>query len=274
MLRPAFIQIQQYRIAYYVSAGQGTPVLFIHSDSLSAQTFINLFNHALAQKYYFVALDLPGNGFSEWAKEPTKEYTLPVMATIIQKFAEALGLNNPVVVGHGLGGHLALELAANYPVNGLFIWGAPPLSKSVAFNTAYLPEPVIDLCNKPDLSPSEISILADKLLVNTTPLLHDFISRLIAQTDPAIRGILTIAFVTNNFTDELAIVKNLNVPLAIIYTQHDPFINITYLEDLLLPTLWQNSITFFPHAAHLPQLENPSFFTELLEKFMIDCKAV
>ena len=64
-------------------------------------------------------LDRPGSGYS--TRPPEASAAIGAQAATISRFAKALGLERPLVVGHSLGGAIALALALNHPeqVSGL-----------------------------------------------------------------------------------------------------------------------------------------------------------
>ncbi|MER9137140.1 alpha/beta fold hydrolase [Mesorhizobium sp. M0830] len=107
-----FIEIDGKSI-HYVDQGEGRPIVFVHG--LGAQ--LHHFRHTLFGRfgsgYRLIALDRPGSGYSERASGATGR--LPEQAEIVRRFIEALGLERPLVVGHSLGGAVALTLAVEHP---------------------------------------------------------------------------------------------------------------------------------------------------------------
>ncbi|QND65022.1 alpha/beta fold hydrolase [Mesorhizobium loti] len=107
-----FIEIDGNRI-HYVDQGEGRPIVFVHG--LGAQ--LHHFRHTLFGRfgpgYRLIALDRPGAGYSVRAGGATGG--LPEQAGIVRGFIEALGLERPLVVGHSLGGAIALTLAVEHP---------------------------------------------------------------------------------------------------------------------------------------------------------------
>ncbi|TIW95535.1 MAG: alpha/beta fold hydrolase [Mesorhizobium sp.] len=107
-----FIEIDGNRI-HYVDRGEGRPIVFVHG--LGAQ--LHHFRHTLFGQfgpgYRLIALDRPGAGYSMRASGATGR--LPEQAEIVRRFIEALGLERPLVVGHSLGGAIALALAVEHP---------------------------------------------------------------------------------------------------------------------------------------------------------------
>jgi pimeloyl-ACP methyl ester carboxylesterase len=107
-----FIEIDGNRI-HYVDQGEGRPIVFVHG--LGAQ--LHHFRHTLFGQfgpgYRLIALDRPGAGYSVRASGATG--SLSEQAEIVRRFIEALGLKRPLVVGHSLGGTIALTLAVEHP---------------------------------------------------------------------------------------------------------------------------------------------------------------
>lgn len=97
---------------HYVEAGEGPPILFVHG--LGGQ--LHHFRHPLfplLPGYRLVALDRPGSGYSRRAAGATAR--LPEQADAIADFIKTLRLERPLVVGHSLGGAVALTLALDHP---------------------------------------------------------------------------------------------------------------------------------------------------------------
>jgi len=106
-----FIDIDGNRI-HYVETGEGRPILFVHG--LGGQ--LHHFRHPIFPKlpgYRLISMDRPGSGYSIRVRGATAR--LPEQAKLVADFIDALGLEKPLVVGHSLGGAVALTLALNHP---------------------------------------------------------------------------------------------------------------------------------------------------------------
>ncbi len=107
-----FIEIDGARI-HYVDEGYGPTLLFIHGLAGQMRNFTHSLLDKLKRDYRVVILDRPGSGYS--TRPPHASATVSAQATTIARFASALGLERPLVVGHSLGGAIALALALDHP---------------------------------------------------------------------------------------------------------------------------------------------------------------
>jgi pimeloyl-ACP methyl ester carboxylesterase len=95
------------RLAYDVAGAGEPPIVFVHGWSCDRSHFEPQFRH-FAARHAVAALDLRGHGGSDTG--PT--YGTEVFADDVLTVAATAGLQRPVVVGHSLGGLVALACAA------------------------------------------------------------------------------------------------------------------------------------------------------------------
>ncbi len=87
------------------------PVVFIHGLS----SYMGFWEHQLPQfaaSRRVLALDLPGYGASG---RPDAPYTPPWYAEVVHQWLAALSVDSAVIVGHSMGGQVALTLALSHP---------------------------------------------------------------------------------------------------------------------------------------------------------------
>ena len=108
-----FITIMGNRI-HYVEQGSGPrTVLLVHGLTGVLQNFTYAMLGELARDCRVIAIDRPGSGYS---RRPLRSSaSLAVQADVIAGLIDALQLDRPVVVGHSLGGAVALATALRHP---------------------------------------------------------------------------------------------------------------------------------------------------------------
>lgn len=87
-------------------------ILALHGWLDNAGSFAALAK-LLADKFYIVALDLPGHGLSDHT--PHELYEFNEMVKEVVQVLDALAWQQCIIVGHSLGGAIACEIAAQFP---------------------------------------------------------------------------------------------------------------------------------------------------------------
>jgi pimeloyl-ACP methyl ester carboxylesterase len=108
------IEIIDNKKIFYTECGQGQVILFIHGFMAAADEFKEVMQ-SLSKGYRLIAVDLIGFGRSEQACD--LDYSKQSMGNIIYKLMIKKGIGKFSVVGHSMGGEVALNLACNYQNN-------------------------------------------------------------------------------------------------------------------------------------------------------------
>jgi pimeloyl-ACP methyl ester carboxylesterase len=97
----------------FVEAGRGPPLLLVH-DCLASRVAWDDVLLRLARRFHVIAPDLPGFGESEKPAPGRYGYDFDAFSESLVDLAAALGLVRLSLCGHGLGGAIALTLAAEH----------------------------------------------------------------------------------------------------------------------------------------------------------------
>ncbi len=104
--------------------GEGLPLVLLHQTAWSSRQFKNAMPHLAQRGIRCIAVDTPGFGLSDGPEQPPTVYDY---ADSLAAVLEALGLDQPMVLGHHTGASIATAFAASYPgmVERLFLHGVP-----------------------------------------------------------------------------------------------------------------------------------------------------
>ncbi len=105
-----YLELEGSWIRYRVSGG-GPPVLLVHGWLSSGRIWERLANR-LAQRFTVYSLDLSGFGESD---KPISGYGVRYGSRLLYAFCAHFGLTRAAVVGHDIGGAMAVKLAADHP---------------------------------------------------------------------------------------------------------------------------------------------------------------
>ena len=264
------VTVDGQQIAFLQSEGGGRAVVFVHGNSSSARTWLPVLTGPFGRRFRCLAFDLPGHGQSAPAADHSV-YSLPGYAAVLDAFTQACGAAGAVIVGWSLGGHIALEAAPAMPAAaGYVIFGTPPVASAAQMADAFLPNPAMNVGFTADVSPELAQAYAASFTTEGSALPLDEFTADILHTDGAARAALFTSVGEGKFTDELAIVEDLGRPLAILHGEGEQLVNLDYLQQLSIPSLWRSRVQLIAGAGHAAHQEAPETFTELLDQFLTD----
>jgi len=96
-----------------------TTLLFLHGLGSSSASFTELAN-LLSQKYRIIALDLPGHG-SSTAEQAEESFSVASVARWAKEAMEQLNIKDLHVIGHSIGGNIALAFAEIFSVQSVVL---------------------------------------------------------------------------------------------------------------------------------------------------------
>ncbi len=97
---------------HYLVGGEGPPLILVAGAAATTGEAWADNLQSLASYYRIYALDLAGYGGSDI---PEADYTLSFLITFLEGFVAALGLEKVSLMGHSLGGGLAIAFTLDHP---------------------------------------------------------------------------------------------------------------------------------------------------------------
>ena len=123
------VRIHGHQVGYY-AAGSGPALILVHGVASSSRTWRRVIPR-LAERFTVVAPDLLGHGASAKLRG---DYSLGAHASGIRDLMVALGIDRATLVGHSLGGGVAMQFAYQFPerIERLVLVGSGGLGEEVS----------------------------------------------------------------------------------------------------------------------------------------------
>ena len=249
-----------------VRAGSGRVVVLLHGYGESLMSWRGVFDR-LALEHDVLALDLPGFGLSD---KPAGGYATDSIAATVVRALEAQRIGRAVIVGHSMGGAVALAVAVRAPerVSALALvdpavsasaWDLAPPSDS-ATGTGWMRRAL-----------ASYEVLRPRFTAPHDPLWLAEEPGALAYSpagDPAYRVALEAVLREFDF-DYLnpARAQRLTLPILLIWGQYDQVIPLGVGQAMAraLPTA---RLAVVPRSLHRPQVERPDQVGALLDEFL------
>jgi len=247
------------KISYAGAGEDGDVILLVHGYGGDRNSWLFL-QEPLAAKYRVYALDLPGHGTS--AKD-VGDGTLGVLADAVTGVLDALGAGLAHLVGHSMGGAVALEVTARNPERIASLTLIAPSGFGAEINAGYL-RGFADAQTRRELKPVVGQLFADESLV-TRQLVDDLLAyKRLDGVDQALHALLdTLLDGESQRGDSAAALaaSGSAVPVTVIWGRADRIIPAAQAESV--PGAVRHVIDA---AGHMPQMERPAEVQAVIEE--------
>lgn len=231
-------------VVHYEVLGRGPGILFIHGWLGSWRYWIPVMQ-ALSTRYRTYAIDLWG--FGDSGKKPIN-YSIDSQVYMIGRFMDHLGVAKLALVGHGLGGMVAVRFAAQHP---------EMVARLMTINT-----PLNGAAIKPRFAASNVESLLD-WLVGRVPGSEELFAEA-SKLDPAVFQ------VSMDYMSQADLTPELNQATALTLLVHGE------RDEAIVPSTDQGLNGFRPNVhqivfeggRHFPMLDDPPKFNRLLADFL------
>lgn len=272
-MKEKIVVVNNHKISTYYSDYNNNSshrVVFLHGNSLSAKIFENQFNSDILGGFELIAIELPGHGNSSKFTGFDQKYSYSHLVELLITLINQLDIADSFFVGNSLSGNLLFEILPDLkPIKGIMVNGAPPFNIPFNPQLMVLPSPDSMLFSKGPLTDGEITAMASLLLTENS-IYEPFINSIIKNCDENFRSDLLKSVIFGDFSNQVDKINNTNIPLCIFNGESEKICNIQYIIDCVAPArLYKNKIHHIKNSSHLPFLENPKVFNELLRDFVV-----
>jgi pyruvate dehydrogenase E2 component (dihydrolipoamide acetyltransferase) len=256
---PETIEAVGRRIRYLeLGEGAGAPIVLIHGFGGDLNNW--QFNQeALAEHHRTLALDLPGHGGS--TKDVGSGHVhVGTLATAVLDFLDAKGIGKAHLVGHSLGGAIALDLALNHPdrVASATLVCAAGLGPDI--NMAYI-DGFMQAKRRKQLEPILQMLVADPEMVSREMIEDVLKFKRLDGVDAALNRIIDGTFAGGRQALELAgRLGELTVPVQVVWGRQDQIIPARHAEGLPAGI----PVHVFDDAGHMVHMERAAEVNDLI----------
>ena len=261
----------------YRMAGSGPAVVLIHGMINSSRHW-RAVAERLAVDHTVIAPDLIGHGDSA---TPRGDYSIGAHATAIRDLLSAIGVRSATIVGHSLGGGVAMQFFWQFPerVDRLVLISSGGLGPQVSplLHFAAMPgaSPALALAARPRVVAAiaaargraraprlEPAVYVDAVARALRPLQGEGARRAFLQT---LRAVIDVRGQRVSAVDRLYLLGP--VPSLIVWGERDRTIPLEHgrAAHAAIP---HSRFETLPRAAHFPHLEDPEGLTAVLVDFL------
>jgi pimeloyl-ACP methyl ester carboxylesterase len=270
------IELHGRRVIYRV-AGNGPPVVLIHGMLNSSSHWRSVALN-LAREYTVIAPDLIGHGDSA---APRGDYSLGAHAASIRDLLAAMGIDHASIVGHSLGGGVAMQFFYQFPqrTERLVLISSGGLGHEVSpmLRTAALPG--ISALLSSTIHPRLLGALMDagRRLREREVRLGVYMQAIARALRPlenadarqaflqTLRAVIDVHGQRVSATDRLYLLESM--PTMIVWGERDNTIPLQHGREAH-EAIPHSHFKTLPRAAHFPHLEDPEGLADALREFL------
>lgn len=225
----------------YQAGGRGAPLVLIHGLSGSGRWWSR--NVAeLARHFEVYLVDLVGFG----ASRRSRPFVLREAASVLARWMEQIGIERAALVGHSMGGHIAADLAADFPAR---------VERLVLVDPAVLP---MELSHRQH---------GTSMVREAIQMPVSFVPILVADALRA--GPVTIWRAANELltTDLRPKLARIQAPTLVIWGEHDALLPLDFGKQLGQHLRFEELVVI-KGAGHNPMWDRPQAFNQVLLEFL------
>jgi len=250
----------------YTDKGSGGAILFVHGWNGSGYLW-HMNVEGLSGDFRAIALDLPGHGDSGLPRDFSP--TMEGYSSFLEDFCDALRLEDLTLVGHSMGGSIAVHFAAHYPrrVSRLVLIDSPSTSKALPWLFRL---PLLDRLlslYQPLRSRGSYRRMITSSVQHPESLPADWLEKAVTQASKVNRTALvqTTRLIRNiDLESELS---RIDLPVLVIWGENDGSVRLEeayHLRDRLADA----RLEVLPDCDHCPLYEYPDLVNSLIIEFV------
>lgn len=260
---------------HYEAWGAGDPVVLVHGLGASAAAWRRVAPHLAEAGYRVLALDLKGCGLSS---RPQGDYSRKALAELVCGFMDNLGVEKArAVVGHSMGGAIALEIATSWPgrtdlvavIDGQGIVTTPWLLQAAAPMTPLVGTLASSVTALSPVAPRRFfaRMYLKRIFADPAAVTEELVETYAASADAGYQRAMFAMMQHLSQTADLAdAVRTLAAPALLIWGKQDPICPRAFGQELYA-ALPDAELYEIDGCGHCPPEERPAETASLLVDF-------
>lgn len=237
----------------YIEKGEGTPMIILHGLMGGLSNFQGVSEYFPPKGYKVLIPELPIYDL------PLLKTTVKHFAMFLERFIEHKGLEDVILLGNSLGGHIGLLHTKMYPemVKALVITGSSGLYES-AMGDGYPRRGDYEFIKKK----------AEDVFYDPKVATKEIVDEVFATVNDRMKLVKTLAIaksaIRHNMSKDL---PHMNTPTCIIWGEDDTVTPPNVAEEFheLLP---DSDLYWIEKCGHAPMMEHPDDFNRILEGWL------
>jgi pimeloyl-ACP methyl ester carboxylesterase len=249
---------------HYVESGSGPAIVMVHG--FGGSTFSFRYQMAeLSRDHRCVAIDLKGFGFSQ--RSEGGDYSLTAQARLVLRVMDLLGIGRCVLMGHSMGGDVAMRIAAISPerVEKLILAASSPGMKIWVMPRLRFMRPLLRLSIRTSLGRYRKRLFFDRKSVDTEAIFAGYLAT------ARIKGSLnTIWEMWKGVRSDKAIdYQRITMPTLILWAERERIIPFPgFALRWLRKKLPHAEVVTVPRTGHLLLEERPDACNAAIRRFL------
>ena len=249
-LQYLFTEVGGLRVRYADRGFGDSVVLLLHGFGGDLDNW--MFNlDSLAEKHRLLALDLPGHGQSV---KTNVDPSLSGMATFVRKFLDVLSVSSVHVIGHSMGGAIAMQLASDSPetVKSLGLICSAGLGPDI--NSDYL-RGFVEAQSQQELKLVLEQLFADESLVNLQ-LVNNLLNY--KRMDGVEASLNALSETLISAGEQTFLTDNIvasGIPVLVIWGKQDRIIPVSHAQNYSAAGGFCVEVEIFDSAGHMVHME-------------------
>ena len=237
----------------YIEKGTGQPIIILHGLMGGLSNFKGVYTYFSDKNYRVIIPELPVYDL------PLLKTTVKDFALHLDKFIQCMDLDQVVLLGNSLGGHIGLLYTKLFPskVKGLIITGSSGLYEN-AMGDGYP--------KRGDYN--YIKTKSEEVFYDPNVATKEIVDDVYATVNDRNKLIKTLAIAKSAIRHNMAKdLPNMKTPTAIIWGAQDCVTppNVAKEFNKLLP---QSTLYWIDKCGHAPMMEHPDRFNEITEEWL------